>query len=194
MNYDSPVGMVNYRLSSKSKKRDFDQTSATGDKHYTGIFFSSFLIEQDQFCGWYHWKNNDSRGMWHIVHVEVYFANVLTKDNWQKLISVKYIWNSYCTANPWPPRRSNPVEARIFFRLLPSNCLNWKFYCDDHFSLSEADKLTLMLSFWSLICVFHNSFAKSLLTAVRLETQRGPNWSRGTLLNFTHNGPRNTFR
>ena len=22
---------------------------------------------------------------------------------------------------------SNPIEALIFFRLLPSNCLNWKF-------------------------------------------------------------------
>ena len=32
---------------------------------------------------------------------------------------------------------SNPVEALIFFfRLLLSNCLNWKIYCDDHFSLS----------------------------------------------------------
>ena len=31
---------------------------------------------------------------------------------------------------------SNPVEALIFFRLLPSNCLNWKIYCDDHTSLS----------------------------------------------------------
>ena len=31
---------------------------------------------------------------------------------------------------------SNPVEALIvFFRLLLSNCLNWKFYCDDHSSL-----------------------------------------------------------
>ena len=28
---------------------------------------------------------------------------------------------------------SNPVEALIFFRVLPSNCLNWKIYCDDHF-------------------------------------------------------------
>ena len=28
---------------------------------------------------------------------------------------------------------SNPVEA--FFRLLLSNCLNWKIYCDDHSSL-----------------------------------------------------------
>ena len=31
---------------------------------------------------------------------------------------------------------SNPVEALIFFRLLLSNCLNWKIYCDDHTSLS----------------------------------------------------------
>ena len=30
---------------------------------------------------------------------------------------------------------SNPVEALIFFRLLPSNCLNWNIYCDDHSSL-----------------------------------------------------------
>ena len=27
---------------------------------------------------------------------------------------------------------SNPVEAFIFFRLLLSNCLNWKIYCDHH--------------------------------------------------------------
>ena len=27
---------------------------------------------------------------------------------------------------------SNPDEALIFFRLLPSNCLNWKIYCDVH--------------------------------------------------------------
>ena len=32
---------------------------------------------------------------------------------------------------------SNPVEALIFFRLLPSNCLNWKIYCDDNSSLKE---------------------------------------------------------
>ena len=30
----------------------------------------------------------------------------------------------------------NPVEALTFFRLLLSNCLNWKIYCDDHSSLS----------------------------------------------------------
>ena len=37
---------------------------------------------------------------------------------------------------------SNPVEALIFFfRLLLSNCLNWKIYCDDHSSLSVASLL-----------------------------------------------------
>ena len=34
---------------------------------------------------------------------------------------------------------SNPVEALIFFRLLLSNCLNWKIYCDDHSSLSDLN-------------------------------------------------------
>ena len=33
---------------------------------------------------------------------------------------------------------SNPVKALIFYRLLPSNCLNWKLYCDDHSSLSST--------------------------------------------------------
>ena len=32
----------------------------------------------------------------------------------------------------------NPVEALIFFRLLLSNDLNWKIYCDDHSSLSRS--------------------------------------------------------
>ena len=31
-------------------------------------------------------------------------------------------------------------EALIFFfRLLLSNCLNWKIYCDDHSSLSDKN-------------------------------------------------------
>ena len=32
---------------------------------------------------------------------------------------------------------SNPAEALIFFRLLLSNCLNWKIYCDHHSSLAS---------------------------------------------------------
>ena len=39
---------------------------------------------------------------------------------------------------------SNPVEALIFFRLLPSNCFNWKFYCDDHSSLSSTSAVQNM--------------------------------------------------
>ena len=38
----------------------------------------------------------------------------------------------------WRSQVSNPVEALIFFRLLLSNCLNWKIYCDDHSSLSST--------------------------------------------------------
>ena len=40
---------------------------------------------------------------------------------------------------------SNPVEALIFFRLLLSNCLNWKIYGDDHSSLPTF--LCLKVSF-----------------------------------------------
>ena len=32
----------------------------------------------------------------------------------------------------------NPFEVLIFFRFLPSNCLNWKIYCNDHSSLSST--------------------------------------------------------
>ena len=39
---------------------------------------------------------------------------------------------------------SNPVEALIFFRLLLSNCLNWKIYGDDHSSLSELVIITYL--------------------------------------------------
>ena len=31
-----------------------------------------------------------------------------------------------------------PAEALLFFRLLPSNCLKWKIYYDDHSSLSST--------------------------------------------------------
>ena len=41
---------------------------------------------------------------------------------------------------------SNPVEALIFFRLLLSNCLNWKIYCDMFHCTGryELNKLTLL--------------------------------------------------
>ena len=40
---------------------------------------------------------------------------------------------------------SNPVEALIFFRLLLSNCLNWKIYCDDHISLSSTTTVQIWI-------------------------------------------------
>ena len=47
---------------------------------------------------------------------------------------------------------SNPVEALIFFfRLLLSNCLNWKIYCDDHISLSS----TTAVQIWIISYIFH---------------------------------------
>jgi len=63
---------------------------------------------------------------------------------------VKYIWNSNWTAvvdeSEEEVMGSNPVEALIFFRLLPSICLNWKIYCDDHSSLSPF--------IFTLFCIF----------------------------------------
>ena len=47
--------------------------------------------------------------------------------------------------DPRTGTRGDPVEALIFsgFRL-PSNCLNWKIYCDDHSSLSNPKMLILV--------------------------------------------------
>ena len=38
----------------------------------------------------------------------------------------------------------NPVEALIFFRLLLSNCLSWKIYCDDLSSLSSTTAVQIL--------------------------------------------------
>ena len=48
---------------------------------------------------------------------------------------------------------SNPVEALIFFfRLLLSNCLNWKIYCDDHTSLSTITAVQI----WIISYISHD--------------------------------------
>ena len=49
-----------------------------------------------------------------------------------------------CTGNA-EVTGSNPIEALIFFRLLLSNCLNWKIHCDDHSSLSVLSTLSKIL-------------------------------------------------
>ena len=45
----------------------------------------------------------------------------------------------------------NPIEALIFFRLLPSNCLNRKIYCEDHSLLSLALRSDVISSRWKFI-------------------------------------------
>ena len=45
---------------------------------------------------------------------------------------------------------SNPVEALIFFRLLLSNCLNWKIYCDDRSLLSSTSAVQIWIISYKL--------------------------------------------
>ena len=52
---------------------------------------------------------------------------------------------------------SNPVEALIFFRLLLSNCLNWKLYCDDHSSLCSITAVQMYELFHIYFTSFHSS-------------------------------------
>ena len=48
---------------------------------------------------------------------------------------------------------SNPVEALIFFffRLLLSNCLNWKIYCDDRISCTSSAKFPKLLCSYAIL-------------------------------------------
>ena len=50
---------------------------------------------------------------------------------------------------------SNPVEALIFFRLLLSNCLNWKIYCYDHSSLWSTTAVQIYELFHT--CIYFTS-------------------------------------
>ena len=50
---------------------------------------------------------------------------------------------------------SNPVEALRFFRLLPSNGLNWKIYCDDHFSLPYITAVQYEFHIYFTLFNFH---------------------------------------
>ena len=45
---------------------------------------------------------------------------------------------------------SNPVQTLIVFRLLLSNCLNWKIYCDDHISLSSTTAVQIWIISYKL--------------------------------------------
>ena len=64
---------------------------------------------------------------------------------------------------------SNPVEALIFFRLLLSNCLNWKIYCDDHSSLSLIKSGTKFSRSRNLFRLFSRRISSGLQTLKRLK-------------------------
>ena len=58
---------------------------------------------------------------------------------------------------------SNPVEAlTFFFRLLLSNCLNWKIYCGDHSSLSS----TTAVQKWIISYILHDIMFVGLYTKI----------------------------
>ena len=70
---------------------------------------------------------------------------------------------------------SNPVEGWIFFRLLISNCINWKIHCDDHFSLSGnrhvasiKSTITWNINFESQIKWIHESCMNLVTQTARL--------------------------
>ena len=60
---------------------------------------------------------------------------------------------------------SNPVEALIFFRLLLSNCLIWKIYCDDHSLLSSTNHSSNMNYFIYFTSVINMYIMWSLVWA-----------------------------
>ena len=64
---------------------------------------------------------------------------------------------------------SNPVEALIFFRLLLSNCLNWKIYCDDHSLLSN---LFLLLKKTLIVFESLNVYESSKITVSKQQLFR----------------------
>ena len=75
---------------------------------------------------------------------------------------------------------SNSVEALIFFRLLLSNCLNWKIHCDDHSSLSYSIIITHIKLKKNNVCRFWLK-AVALIPVNTVGLFETPNFSRDTL-------------
>ena len=53
---------------------------------------------------------------------------------------------------PWAPHHAKETsgltkDSPAIFRLLPSNCLNWIIYCDDHSSLSSKTTVQIWISY-----------------------------------------------
>ena len=72
---------------------------------------------------------------------------------------------------------SNPVEALIFFRLLLSNCLNWKIYCDDHTSLSSttAVQIWIISYIFPNVCVANHELALQFATTMTKKKKKKKN-------------------
>ena len=51
----------------------------------------------------------------------------------------------------WKEEAWKKILKNFFFRLLLSNCLNWKIYCDDHSSLSS----TIAVQIWIISYKLH---------------------------------------
>ena len=76
--------------------------------------------EQGQFIEFIQCISVRSETMWSIYEI-IHIWTVVEDESEE--------WSSQEGSNPWSPN---------FFRLFLFNCLNWKIYCDDHFSLSST--------------------------------------------------------
>ena len=68
-----------------------------------------------------------------------------------------FILNAWFNVQWLKPCFLSMVEALIFFRLLLSDCLNWKIYCDDHSLLSSITAVHIYELFRIYITSFHSS-------------------------------------
>ena len=79
---------------------------------------------------------------------------------------------------------SNPVEALIIFRLLLSNCLNWKIYCADHTSLSNCffvDSYTCSHKSYCFNVIVSKCKISALYICIKcrnkISSEKDPSWS-----------------
>ena len=80
--------------------------------------------------------------------VKFYVGTIVPHSNWHKAYDVGLFGGvgQYglliiivkCNDGAVVPQPNWYQETLIFFRLLPSNCLNWKIYCNSHSPLSST--------------------------------------------------------
>ena len=75
---------------------------------------------------------------------------------------MKFIWNNsylHCGFG-WKGRKKKPEKiSPDFFRLLLSNCINWKINCDDHSSLCWLSLLSSHISSYRLLICSRTSIS-----------------------------------